>query len=354
MTNIKPLSIGNLTAKIPVIQGGMGVGISLSGLAGAVAACGGVGILSTAQIGYREPDFRKNPLHANFRAIASELRRAREIAQGGVVGVNIMVATKNYADYVREAVKAGADLIISGAGLPTELPELVKGTGTKIAPIISNLKGAKVILKYWEKKHKRFPDLIVIEGPKAGGHLGFSLEELAHYGEAPGEYAGEIERIISYVRGYEAEKGCKIPVVVAGGIFDRSDMDRALALGADGVQVATRFVTTHECDASMAYKQAYIRAKKEDIRIVKSPVGMPGRAIQNAFLERAGRGRIPVEHCYQCISGCVPTETPYCITRALINAVEGDTENGLLFCGENAWRCDKIEHVADIMREFGA
>ena len=200
MTEIKPLSIGNLTAKIPVIQGGMGVGVSLSNLAGAVASCGGIGIISTAQIGYREPDFYRNPFQANFRALAAEIRRAKEKAGNGIIGVNIMVATRRYADYVREAVKAGADLIISGAGLPTELPELVKGTSTKIAPIISNLKGAKVILKYWEKKHSRIPDLLVVEGPMAGGHLGFSAEELDHYAEEPRDYERELCDIIAFVR----------------------------------------------------------------------------------------------------------------------------------------------------------
>lgn len=352
MTEIKPLSIGNLTAKIPVIQGGMGVGVSLSNLAGAVASCGGIGIISTAQIGYREPDFYRNPFQANFRALAAEIRRAKEKAGNGIIGVNIMVATRRYADYVREAVKAGADLIISGAGLPTELPELVKGTSTKIAPIISNLKGAKVILKYWEKKHSRIPDLLVVEGPMAGGHLGFSAEELDHYAEEPRDYERELCDIIAFVREYEAKKGCRIPVVAAGGIFDRKDMDRALALGADGVQVATRFVTTYECDADMAFKQAYLDAGKEDIQIVKSPVGMAGRAIRNPFLERASKARIPVEHCYQCINGCVSSETPYCITSALVNAVKGNVDEGLLFCGENAWRCEKMEHVSDIMREF--
>lgn len=352
MTKREPLSIGNLTAKIPVIQGGMGVGISLSGLAGAVASCGGVGIISSAQIGWREPDFSKKPFEANFRALASEIQKAKEKAHGGIIGVNIMVATRRYADYVREAVKAGADLIISGAGLPTELPELVKGTSTKIAPIISNLKGAKVILKYWEKKHSRIPDLLVVEGPKAGGHLGFSREELDHYAAEPGDYERELKEIIAFVREYEKKKECRIPVVTAGGIFDRNDMDRALELGADGVQVATRFVTTYECDAAEAYKQAYINAKKEDIRIVKSPVGMPGRAIQNDFLKRASEGKIPVKHCYQCINGCTSSTTPYCITSALVNAVEGRVDEGLLFCGENAWRCEKIEHVSDIMREF--
>lgn len=272
----KPLIIGDLTAKIPVIQGGMGVGISLSRLAGSVAACGGVGVISTAQIGWREPDFRQHPFEANYRAIEKEIRKAREIAKGGIIGVNIMVATQRYEEYVKTAVKAGVDLIISGAGLPIDLPKYVEGTKTKIAPIVSSLKSLNVICRMWERKYKKAPDLVVIEGPKAGGHLGFSREELDTFTDE--SYDGVIRSIIEKVKEYGEKFSKKIPVVVAGGIYDRADMDHALSLGADGVQMGTRFVTTEECDAAPEYKQAYLQAEKEDICIVQSPVGMPGRA----------------------------------------------------------------------------
>ena len=280
----KPLIIGDLTAKIPVIQGGMGVGISLSRLAGSVAACGGVGVISTAQIGWREPDFRQHPFEANYRAIEKEIRKAREIAKGGIIGVNIMVATQRYEEYVKTAVKAGVDLIISGAGLPIDLPKYVEGTKTKIAPIVSSLKSLKVICRMWERKYKKAPDLVVIEGPKAGGHLGFSREELDTFTDE--SYDGVIRSIIEKVKEYGEKFSKKIPVVVAGGIYDRADMDHALSLGADGVQMGTRFVTTEECDAAPEYKQAYLQAEKEDICIVQSPVGMPGRAIKNPFMDR--------------------------------------------------------------------
>lgn len=350
----RPLVIGDLTAKIPVIQGGMGVGISLSNLAGAVAAEGGIGIISTAQIGYREPDFDEHPIEANLRAIGSEIAKARELARGGTVGVNIMVATREYERYVKAAVEAGADLIISGAGLPMKLPELTKGSRTKIAPIVSSLKSAEVILKYWKKKYDRLPDLVVIEGPRAGGHLGFKLEELeqiddAAYDEA---YDEEIKRILARVKEYAQEKDTTIPVVVAGGVYERSDMEHYLAMGAAGVQVATRFVTTYECDAAEEYKQAYIHAQKEDIIIVKSPVGMPGRAILNPFMKRAKEGQIPHGRCHMCISTCKPAETPYCITEALVNAAVGNVDEALLFCGSNAYRAKGLEHVKDIMDEF--
>lgn len=348
--DLKPLIIGDLKAEIPVIQGGMGVGISLSQLAGAVAAEGGIGIISTAQIGYRSPGFDENPIETNLRAIAGEIKKAREIAGKGIIGVNIMVATRCYEEYVKAAVAAGVDLIICGAGLPMKLPELVGQAGTKIAPIVSGLKSAEVIFKYWLKKYDRLPDLVVIEGPKAGGHLGFSLEQLNRITDE--EFDAEIVRIIGRVEEYAQQKGTKIPVVVAGGIYTREDAEHYIGLGAAGVQMATRFVTTYECDASQAYKEAYLNASREDIVLVKSPVGMPGRAILNPFMERAKEGPIAHGRCHLCISTCKPAETPYCITEALVNAAKGDVDNALLFCGTNAYRAEKIEHVKDIMDEF--
>ncbi len=346
----RALVIGELKAEVPVIQGGMGVGISLSGLAGAVAAQGGIGIISTAQIGYREADFDEHPIETNLRTIKQEIKKAREIADGGIIGVNIMVATREYERYVKAAIEGGADLIISGAGLPMKLPEIAGEAKTKLAPIVSSLKSAEVIFKYWLKKYNRLPDLVVIEGPRAGGHLGFRMEELAEIDDAA--YDEEIKRILDRVREYGQQYEKEIPVVVAGGIYERKDMEHYLEMGAAGVQVATRFVTTYECDASPAYKQAYINAEKDDIIIVKSPVGMPGRAIRNAFMERAKEGRIPHGKCHLCISTCKPAETPYCITDALVNAAVGNLEQALLFCGSNAYRAKKLEYVKDIMDEF--
>lgn len=345
----KPLIIGERKAGIPVIQGGMGVGISLSGLAGAVAACGGIGVISTAQIGYREPDFEADPLEANLRAVKKEIEKARLLAKGGILGVNIMAATRFYAKYVKAAADAGIDLIISGAGLPASLPELVKGSRVKIAPIVSTAKSASVICRLWDRKYQRAPDLVVIEGPEAGGHLGFTKEQLSTFTQD--SYREEIREILNVIHRYSEKYSRPIPVAVAGGIYDRADMDRALAMGADGVQMGTRFVTTYECDADPAYKQAYLDSKKEDIRIVDSPVGMPGRAIANRFLlekrERGVHGK-----CYQCLEKCNPAEIPYCITKALVNAVKGKVDEALIFCGANAWRSKRLEHVADIMKEL--
>ncbi len=339
------LRIGSLCARIPVIQGGMGVGVSLSGLAGAVAAAGGVGVISTAQIGYRDPDFGRHPIECNLKAVGEEIRKARSAAGGGIVGVNIMVVTRRYEDYVKAAVSAGADLIISGAGLPMNLPELAGGAA--IAPIVSSRKALHVIARHWKKKYDRKPDLVVVEGPLAGGHLGFSKEDIEAYTAAKEkDYDDEVRSIIALAD----ELGT--PVAVAGGIYGRGDMEHYLAMGAKGVQIATRFVTTRECDASEAYKQAYIDAKQEDIVIVRSPVGMPGRAIHNAFLDRVQSGERFMRGCRQCITTCKPDTAPYCITEALINAVEGRLDEGLIFCGSNAYRADRIETVADIMEEF--
>ncbi|MEG1780242.1 MAG: nitronate monooxygenase family protein [Clostridium sp.] len=361
MYKLKPLKIGNLTAKLPIIQGGMGVGISLSSLAGAVAGEGGVGIISAAQIGFREPDFAKDPQTANLRAIGSEFAKARAIAPEGIIGFNIMVATRNYSEYVKAAVRAGADLIISGAGLPVSLPEYVKGSATKIAPIVSSVKAALVICKMWDRKYQAAPDLVVVEGPLAGGHLGFSREALhdlgvdtEHTSETfkKEEYDEEIKGIISLVREYGEKYQKEIPVVTAGGIYTHDDVMHQIELGADGVQVATRFVTTEECDAPMAYKQAYIHAKEEDIVIVKSPVGMPGRAVRNQFLEAVEKEKPPLGHCYQCLEKCNPATTPYCITNALVNAAEGDEDHALIFCGSNAWKADKIQTVHEVMEDL--
>lgn len=346
--NIKNLKIGDLTARIPVIQGGMGVGISLSSLAGNVALNGGVGVISSAQIGFRDPEWEKHPVETNLRVLKEEIVKAKEIAKGGIVGVNIMVAAKYYEKYVQAAVEAGIDLIISGAGLPVKLPELVKGTKVKIAPIVSTLKSFEVILKYWSKKYDRLPDMVVIEGPLAGGHLGFKKEELDDI-EAL-HYEVEVQKIIDCV--HKADSGKEIPVIAAGGIYEGRDALPYFEMGADGVQVATRFVTTFECDADIRYKEAYIRAGKEDIVIVKSPVGMPGRAINNEFLSKVREGGLVKGKCHQCLQKCDPADIPYCITDALVNAARGNTGEGLLFCGANAYKADKLEHVSDIMKEF--
>ena len=344
--------MGNIEAKVPIIQGGMGIGISLGGLAGAVALEGGIGIISAAQIGYREPDFDTDTKEANLRAIKKEYEKARNIAPEGVIGFNLMVAMRHYEDYVRAAVETGADLIVSGAGLPTDLPGLVGDADVKLAPIVSTEKSARVILKYWDKKYKRVPDLLVIEGPHAGGHLGFAREKLTEFDDFS-VYAKEVEKILAVAKGYEEQYGKKIPAALGGGIDTPEAARDAFLLGVDAVQVATRFVTTEECDADNRYKNAYLEAKKEDIIIVKSPVGMPGRAINNDLIRRVAAGeRIPHSPCHRCLHRCNPAQIPYCITDALIHAAKGELEDALLFCGANAYKADRIETVKEVMDDL--
>jgi len=344
------LVIGNKIAKYPIVQGGMGVGVSRSGLAGAVAAAGGIGMISTAQIGYDDPDFERDVQGCNLRAIKRHIQLAKKQAKEGLVGVNVMVALQHYADHVRAAARAGADLIVCGAGLPVELPELVDGTDAKIAPIISSKKAAMILLKMWDKKYHRTADMLVVEGPKAGGHLGFSEQELEKQKEI--DFDARVHEIIDAKEEYEEKYGVSIPIVVGGGISNRSDAEHIMGLGADGIQVATRFVATKECDASDAYKQAYLNAKEEDVVIIKSPVGMPGRAIRNAFIKRTEQGKVLIHKCYHCIKKCMPDKIPYCITQALVNAVKGDLENGLIFCGADVGKLYKIQTVQDVITEL--
>lgn len=350
---LKPLVIGDLIAPVPIIQGGMGVGISLSSLAGAVAKEGAIGVISAAQPGFNEPDFKTNVLGANLRALAKHIKKAKEISNNGIIGVNIMRATTHYEEYVKCCIENDADLIISGAGLPMDLPELIGDSKIKFAPIVSSVKAAKVLFQRWHKRKMRLPDFVVIEGPKAGGHLGFSPKDLEE-GQANdfSDYDKEVTAIIDFVKSYEEEYDRPFPVIFAGGVYDRKDIDHYLALGCDGVQMATRFVATEECDADIEYKMAYVNAKKEDITIVKSPVGMPGRAVENKFMALRKTEKENITKCYHCLEKCNPAETPYCITEALIRAARGNTEDSLLFCGTNAYKIDKITTVKELIDEL--
>ncbi len=349
---LKPVKIGNLTLKEPIIQGGMGIGVSLSSLAGAVAKEGGMGVISAAQPGFDREEWKANPLGANLKALGEHIKRAKEISNNGVIGVNIMRASCDYDKYVQCCVDNGADAIISGAGLPIELPKLLEGTSVKFAPIVSSLKAAKVLFTLWERRYKKVSDFVVIEGPKAGGHLGFTPEEAVSLTKET--YDGEVKKIIDYVHSYGDKIGKFIPVFFAGGVFDRKDIDHYMALGADGVQMATRFVTTYECDAPMSFKEAYLNASKDDIVIVKSPVGMPGRAIRNPYVKLREKEREKITHCFRCLEKCDPATTPYCITMALIRAVRSNDEadNSLIFCGENAYRLNKLTTVKEIFDEI--
>ncbi|WP_422484443.1 NAD(P)H-dependent flavin oxidoreductase [Gudongella sp. DL1XJH-153] len=349
---MKQLQIGDKMTRLPIIQGGMGVGVSLSGLASAVANRGGVGVISGVQIGFREPDFMTNTKEANIRALRKEIRLAREKSPLGILGVNLMVAIENYAETVKAAVEEKIDLIISGAGLPNDLPGLVKGSTTKIAPIVSSGKAAAVITKLWMKRHDYFPELIIIEGPLAGGHLGFSKEVLSS------DSIPKLEDIYTEVKNaikpLEEKSGKTAQIVVAGGIYNGEDIKKFLDLGADGVQMGTRFVATEECDAHENYKMAYVNSKEESIDYIVSPVGMPGQAVINPYIKRVSLEKEKITKCYNCLTGCNPATTPYCITSALVRAVQGDVDNGLVFIGKRGYLVDKITTVDALMDEFEA
>ena len=350
---MKGLKVGNKVSKYPIIQGGMGVGVSMHRLAGTVSKEGGIGVISTADIGYQEPDFNENPMAANLRAIGKEIKKAREIAgEDKILGVNVMVALRNYAEIVKECVKQKIDLIISGAGIPKDLPEYVKGTKTKIAPIVSSLRCCKLIVEHWKKKYDYIPDMIVIEGPEAGGHLGFKESELIS--EDMPKLEDITTDVVDYIKDVEKETGKEIPVIAAGGIWDGKDIKKFLGLGASGVQMATRFVATDECDASQEFKEAYVNAKQEDIKIIHSPDGMPGRAINNQFIQKEETQKSKIEKCYGCIKTCNVKDAPYCITKALINSVKGNIEKGLIFCGSNVYKIKEIVSVHSLMQELVA
>lgn len=347
------VSILNRKLEIPIIQGGMGVGVSLGNLAGNVALCGGMGVISTVNAGYREPDFDKSPFEANLRALKAEIKKAFQIAKGkGMVAINAMVAVNHYEETVKEAIEAGIDAVISGAGLPLKLPELTKGTKTAAAPIVSSGKAAAVICKNWDVKHEVAPDFIVIESSKAGGHLGFKKDDIINGTAADLEQI--LPEVLQVIKPYEEKYKRKIPVFVAGGIFDGKDMAKYIKLGASGVQMATRFITTEECDASLEYKNMMVEATEEDVTIIKSPVGMPGRALLSPLIKKleAG-GKFPPMKCNLCLSACPHGDkTPYCISRALIEAVKGNREEGLFFCGANVGRIHKITTVRELINEI--
>lgn len=345
---LKKMKLGELEIPVPIWQGGMGIGVSLSKLASAVAKCGGVGIISAAQPGFLETDFYSNPMEANIRALQRNIKEALEEVKGvlnkGLIGVNIMCAGRHYDEYVTAAIEAGAQVIVSGAGLPTSLPGICKNSKAKLVPIVSSARATGLIIKTWAKKYNRVPDAIIFEGPEAGGHLGFKEEQLE---AAQSDFYKTILEIKAELQDLQ-----NCPLIVGGGIYTKEDVEKALAYGADGVQIGTRFVTTEECDVHPNFKHAYLNCEKDDIAVIKSPVGMPGRAISNDFVKKTEKGRIPVEKCNACIISCKAEEAPYCITQALINAAHGDVRNGLVFCGSKAYKATKMEKVADIFKEL--
>jgi len=348
MNKMKAVNIGGLVIPTPIIQGGMGVGISLSGLASAVANEGGVGVISAAGLGMLYKDPSKDYLANCISGLQHEIRKARQKTTG-FLGVNIMVALSNYEDLVRTSIEEGIDMVISGAGLPLDLPKfLTPGCKTRLVPIVSSARAAALICNKWLVNYNYLPDAVIVEGPKAGGHLGFKLEQIFDPNYALEKLIPEVVKVVNEI-GLLNGKG--IPVIAAGGIYSGADIVKILRLGASAVQMGTRFVTTDECDASMEFKQAYLDAKKEDVKIIKSPVGMPGRAIKSPFLEEVEAGKRQPKTCpVNCIRTCDINTAPYCIIASLTSALRGNFRRGYAFAGSNVWRTDKIIPVKELMQ----
>lgn len=353
------LRIGELVAKRPIVQGGMGVGISLSGLASAVANEGGIGVIACAMIGMKEPDVAKNPLEANLRALRLEIDKARSMTNG-VLGVNIMVALTTFSQMVRTAIEKKIDVIFSGAGLPLDMPKYLREAceekkedfKTKLVPIISSARAASVIARKWLSHFDYLPDAFVLEGPKAGGHLGFKREEIDDPAFA---LEALLPQVVDTAKALEDKYGKAVPVIAAGGVYSGSDIKKMIELGASGVQMATRFVATHECDADDRFKQAYVNAKEGDATIISSPVGMPGRALFNDFIKASREGLTkPFKCIFHCVKTCEQEKTPYCIGQVLLNAMRGNLDKGFAFCGANVHRVDRIMSVQELVRSLEA
>ena len=347
--NIPKLQIGNLTAEVPIVQGGMGVRISLASLAAAVAEEGGIGTISSIGLGDFEAaqtDYER----ISREALQEEIRKARAMTKG-VLAVNFMGVLSNVEDLLQTAVREGIKMIVFGAGLPMRLPKIVDDPSVNLVPIVSSARGAELILRGWAKRFERTAGAIILEGPLAGGHLGFTAEQLDHLEDYSLDKL--VPELVEAVKPFEDRFGHAIPVIAAGGIFDGRDIARMLSLGASGVQMATRFVCTTECDASQEFKQTYLDATEEDIVIVKSPVGLPGRAVRNEFLKNLEKvDKLRINCLYHCLTVCKVAEAKFCIAQALVNAYKGDIDHGLVFCGQNAHRIDKIVTVKELIAEL--
>lgn len=343
------LKIGNLEINPPFVQGGMGVRVSMAGLASAVANEGCVGTIASVGLDKFQILSGRKKEDTVESALREEIQRARNQTKG-TIGVNIMVALSNYEELVRAAIEEDVDVIISGAGMPTDLPKFLSDychKKTMLVPIVSHARALNIICEFWKEGYNKVPDAVIVEGPKAGGHLGFKYKELVDH------TSKTLEQITLDVIKVANTFSPPIPVIAAGGIFDGKDIARFLNLGAAGVQMATRFVCTDECDVHDNFKQAYVKAKKSDITIINSPVGYPGRALRNAFVERIFKGEtIPYTCKYHCLKSCDPKKVPYCIAKALLNASEGDIEEGLIFVGENVDWCNEIIPVKELVNKL--
>ena len=335
-----PLKIGDLEIEMPVIQAGMGVQVAKSELAAAVARAGGVGCISSVGLGTIEASL-KDYLADSRENLAKEIRNARRLANGGVIGVNIMVALANYDDMVDVCVKEKVDIIVSGAGLPINLPELTKGSGIKLIPVISSGRAMKVILKSWDRRYKTMPDAVIIEGPQCGGHMAFTREQVLHPETAP------IQKILNDVKEilapYEKEYNKKIPLIGAENIVTPEDVLKKLEMGFDGVHIGTRFICTEESGIDRKSKEVYVNAKDEDIVVLHSPLGLPVKVLKTPLVEKLLNGeKIPFGCQFRCLRACEATEAKFCIADALVKTLYGETDEGLFMVGSGIGRINDI------------
>jgi len=347
---MKSLKIGDLEIRVPIIQGGMGIGISLSNLASAVANMGGVGIISTVGIGLTGKQISLGWKKGDIEGVRQEIRKARALTNG-ILGVNIMSVLTDYSNHVKTAIEEGIDIIFSGAGLPLDLPSyLVKGQKTMLVPIVSSGRAASIIAQKWKQNYDYLPDAFVVEGPKAGGHLGFKSEALQ---DVNNKLENLVDEVLVVAKEIKEKFNKEVPVIAAGGLFTGKDIHNIMKRGATGVQLGTRFVATEECDASQEFKQAVVDADEKDIQIIKSPVGMPGRTIFNGFLQEAADGQRRPKVCmHNCLRSCNPKTTMYCIADALFSAFKGNLKDGFAFVGANGGRVKKISTVKEIFTEL--
>lgn len=339
------IKIKDKLMSIPIVQGGMGIGISMGELAGAVAAEGGMGTISFVNCGYMESDFFKNPMEANKRSFLREVKKAKEIAHGkGIIMVNIMHVVNNFENYLKFINETEVDGVVVGAGLPLELPEFIDNKKI-IAPIISSARALNIIIKKWLKKYNRKPDFVVFEGPEAGGHLGFKIEDLKT------DIFKELSEILKVKNQFEKH----IPLFIGGGFGTKERFEKALEEGADGVQIGTGFLFTEESSLDRRTKENLLNSHNQNkfgVEVIKSPVGLPARAIGTEFVEYTSKNRFPSKHCVNCISTCDPASTPYCINEALIRAVKGDFKEGLFFCGTDIKNIKKISSVREYIKNI--
>ena len=348
--DIPRLQIGRWEFPLPLVSGGMGVKISGWQLVLAVLEESCLGTLTSMGLGDLSHGMSGTHFVTTSRAaLQYELSQLRARTDRPFA-VNVMGALSNVDDLIATAVQGGANIIVYGAGIPRALPAVVEDPDVALVPIISSARLAGIILKRWEH-YRRIPDAFIIEGPLAGGHLGFSLDQLEHLEDFTLESI--LQQTLEVIKPYEDACGRKIPLITAGGIFTGDDIARMLSLGASGVQMGTRFVATHECPVAMEFKREYLNARPEDVRIIKSPVGMPGRVIANEFLRQLQGGDIPAPSCpFHCITSCERDAAGFCIAERLDNSYKGDVANGLIFCGANAPRVTRIMSVHELVTEL--